>query len=95
MSKITKSAKGQECQIRIPGTCSMNNETVVACHLNGYGYGAKHPDLFVAYGCSACHDAVDGRTPCEEWTYTEKQTMFYQGVLRTQKILLDMGLIKI
>lgn len=61
MSKLRKSAKGRECQIRIPGVCNHNNETVVLCHLGGAGMGTKNDDMFGAFGCSACHDVVDGR----------------------------------
>ena len=94
MSKITKSARGEECQIRIPGICNKNQETTVFCHLNGYGMGGKHADLFGSYGCSACHDVVDYRTePGYNRHYVKK--CFYEGVFRTQQILIDKGLVKI
>lgn len=66
MSKIRKSAKGQDCQVRIPGICNFNSETVVLSHLNGGGMGMKNPDWQGAYCCSACHDVLDvldGRMP--------------------------------
>lgn len=93
-------ARGKECQIRIPGVCNGNNETVVLCHLNnkrlfGVGTGQKVPDIFGAWGCSACHDVVDGRTM---WTECEDRAaellvdkQFYEGVFRTQNILLNEG----
>jgi len=95
MSKITKSAKGQQCQIRIPGVCNGNRETVVAAHLNGYGMGCKNPDLFISYACSACHDEVDARTWCQTFKRSDISRMFYEGIFRTQTILLRDGLIKI
>jgi hypothetical protein len=54
--------------------------------------GMKHPDLFGAFGCSACHDEIDGRTHkrsvlTKDW--------FYEGMIRTQAIWLKEGLIKI
>ena len=89
----TQSAKGEGCQIRIPGVCNNNPETVVACHLNGGGMGGKASDLFIAYGCSDCHDVVDKRT------YTNIPSMklerwMYEAVFKTQQILINKGLIK-
>jgi len=45
MSKLRKSAKGQECLVRIPGICNRRTETVVLAHLNGGGMGMKASDL--------------------------------------------------
>jgi len=90
MNKLRKSAKGRECQIRIPGICNHNNETVVLCHLGGAGMGLKNDDLFGAFGCSSCHDAVDGRLR----TNYDYKLYFYDGMIRTQKIWLKEGLVK-
>ena len=58
--------------------------------------GRKQPDLFAAFGCSACHDEVDGRT---QYTHDkmvgEVQSMFRDAVFRTQQIWLDENLIEI
>jgi hypothetical protein len=63
--KLLASAQGKDCQLRIPGVCNGNPETVVWCHLNGQEYGKgmghKSHDLFGFYGCSNCHDLYDGR----------------------------------
>ena len=52
--------------IRLPGICNFDPETTVLAHyrLSGYsGMGIKSDDqAFGAWACSACHDAVDGRT---------------------------------
>jgi hypothetical protein len=93
MSKLRKSAKGRECQIRIPGVCNFNPETTVLCHLNGGGMGMKHPDLFGAFGCSDCHDWVDGRTSSAPNAY--RQEYLSDAIFRTQAIWLKEGLIKI
>lgn len=90
---LRKEAKGRQCQIRIPGVCSGNSETVVLCHLNnkrlfGVGTGQKVPDIFGAWGCSACHDVVDGRRHSIAYLSEE---LFYEGVFRTQNILLKEG----
>lgn len=95
MSKITKSAKGEECQIRIPEVCNFNPETTVFCHLGGGGMGRKSSDIHGAYGCSSCHDMVDNRVGTHFMSYNELRLWFYEGVVRTQLILLEKGLIKI
>jgi hypothetical protein len=95
MSKITESARGEMCQVRIPGVCNHNPETVVFAHIGGGGMGIKQPDTEGAYCCSACHDAVDFRVPTPLWTAKEIRFAHHEGAMRTRKILLDKGLIKI
>lgn len=91
MSKITESARGEECLVRIPGHCNWNPETVVFAHRNGGGIGMKNKDNEGAYCCSGCHDVIDGR---EITTHSEKSILiwFYQGIFRTQKKLIEKGL---
>jgi hypothetical protein len=57
------------------------------------GTGLKVPDIFGAWACSACHDAVDGRTqyPYDELENYSVLVMFYDGIMRTQNILLQEG----
>lgn len=93
-SKITKSARGEDCQIRVPGICNFNPETTVFCHLNGGGMGTKHSDLHGAYGCSNCHDAIDGRLQTDH-SWHELKKMHLEAMVRTQNILVDKGLITI
>lgn len=95
MSRITKSAKGQACQVRIPGVCHFETETVVLAHRNGYGMGGKSPDYQGAYCCHRCHDVVDGRDRQHPFTDDEVLVYFYEGVFRTQELLQSQGLIKI
>ena len=62
---LQKSAKGQECQMRIPGICNGDPETTVLAHIRRggvAGVGQKPPDPCGVFACSACHDALDGRT---------------------------------
>ena len=91
-TKITKSAKGEECQIRLPGICNFNPETTVFCHVGGAGMGRKANDMHGAYGCSSCHDVLDRRVPCD-YDSVELQVYHYDGMVRTQLILLEKGLI--
>lgn len=91
MSKLTKSARLRECQIRIPGVCNRNDETTVLAHLNGAGWGLKHDDRHGAFACSACHDAVDGRIKTE-YANTLLKLFHLEGVIRTQQIWIKEGL---
>lgn len=51
------------CALQIYPYCNGNPETTVLCHLNGNrkGMGIKSHDFFGVYGCSDCHDVIDGR----------------------------------
>lgn len=95
MSKIRKSARGQECQIRLPGICNGNPETTVLAHYRmagACGMGIKPPDFMGAYACSACHDEIDRRT-----RHLDAETVrlaFAEGVMRTQQILAEKGLLE-
>lgn len=101
MSKITESARGQDCLIRVPGVCNRNPETVVFCHEPGAGMGMKSvytgPDGkkvdLGAYGCSACHDAVDGRTKTN-YRQDLLKLWFYEGMARTMRKMIESGLIR-
>jgi len=96
MSKITSSANGQRCQIRLPGVCTDRN--VVWCHAIGQaagkGIGMKVPDLLGAYGCEECHHVVDRRKFVKHLTRMEIEHAFYEGVMRSQRILIEDGLVK-
>lgn len=92
MSKLTKSARNQDCQIRLEGICNGNPETTVLAHLPGGGVGGKLSDIHGSFSCSACHDEVDGRGKHSALHYREQ---FYEGVIRTQTLMLEAGLIKI
>ena len=94
VSKITESARGRECQIRIPGRCNGDPATVVLCHANGSaagkGIGMKSPDMLGAYGCSACHDCYDGRSSVPYGkTKDDIKLMFLEGHARSLRILIE------
>ncbi len=61
---IMDSAQGMPCSLRLPGICNHNDATTVLCHLPGIGksMGSKVSDIHGAFGCSACHDAIDRHT---------------------------------
>ena len=95
MTKIRKSAKMQECQVRIPNICNYMPETVVLAHINGAGMGLKHNDIEAAYCCSACHDVLDRRTGCNEFQRVQLDLWFHEGAMRTRQILIDNSLLVI
>lgn len=90
-TKLRQSARGQQCQVRIPGICNGDPATTVLAHLSGGGMGYKRHDIHGAYACSACHDVIDGRTRAD----LEEVALYHlEGVIRTQEIMLAQGLIK-
>ena len=93
-TKITESARNEECQIRIYKFCNGNTDTTVYCHLGGGGMATKSSDAHGAYGCSSCHDVVDGRVKTDH-SKTEIKLWFVEAVLRTQLILIEKGLLKL
>ncbi len=94
MSKLRRSAKGRECQVRLPEVCNCNPETTVLAHLNGGGMGMKKHDLFGAFACSNCHDALDRRIKTF-YSREELELAHRQAVERTQEIWLREGLISV
>ena len=68
--KYRAAAKGQECTANIAGICNYNSDTVVLCHFpsEGHGISIKSSDISAGDCCSICHDAIDGRIKCEEYT---------------------------
>jgi hypothetical protein len=99
MTPIRKSARDQECTIRLPGVCNFDTSTTVLCHSNestdGKGMGLKASDECAAYGCSACHDVVDGRRPRPEGMSLELMlSIFREAIAQTRRILKRKGLLE-
>lgn len=92
--KIRNSARGQECQVRIPSVCNRNNETVILAHVGkGAGMGQKCDDIHATYACSACHDVIDGRVRIGDPRINRLYA--YEAMVRTQKLLLEQELIQV
>lgn len=91
--KLRESARGQDCQLRIPGICNGNPETTVWAHLNGHKYGKgmghKSHDLFGLYACSACHTYYDSRSYLDPGIEQQVQA----ACLRSLKIACDEGVL--
>lgn len=102
MNKYTKSARGQECQVRIPDVCNYNPETTIFAHLNGAGMGMKHSDIHGAYCCSKCHDWLDGGyvniklpSASDKFLKLHRDIYHLEGVIRTQQIMIKEGILKL
>lgn len=99
MSKITESARGEECQVRLPFICSHDPSQTVLSHANGSaagkGVGMKAPDYLGAYSCAPCHDCYERRIkPPPGWTHDDVKIAFAEGVFRTQILMEKKGLLK-
>ena len=95
MSKLTEGARGEDCTLHIYPYCNGNNETVVTCHINceDKGWSLKSPDFWSVYGCSDCHDVIDGRKK----TDLSKDVIndcIMRALYRTMKRRIEQGLIE-
>lgn len=95
--KLRKSAKGEECTFQICGICNGDPETTVLCHLpdESHGGSRKSDDHCSAYGCSNCHDAIDGRINYYQMADSEVTWYIHRAMVRTWRRMIEKGLIKI
>ena len=92
MTNLRQHARLKPCQIRLPHICSGNAEETVLAHvrLAGVtGVGMKAPDLLGAWACSRCHEVTER---CKD--DDEIMRAYYEGVIRTQNMLIEAGLVK-
>lgn len=92
-NKFTKSARDEDCSLRIPGICNFDPATTVFCHAPcvDKGMGFKSPDWWGAYGCAGCHHAVD----VEFYKRGDIEEAWLRAIYETQKKLIAKGLIKV
>lgn len=98
MTPIRRAAQGQDCTLALPGICNHDPATVVLCHSNsladGKGMGLKAPDTEACFGCSSCHDVLDGRRPRPlGTTLMQLDGAFVRARAATHEILRKKGLI--
>lgn len=65
MKTLRTLARGKPCMVRLTGICNFDPETTVLAHIRRggvAGMGQKPSDFCAVFACSACHDAIDGRT---------------------------------
>lgn len=90
-NRLRRSARGQDCTLRIASVCNYNPETTVLCHLSfadgSKGVGQKTSDMSAVYGCWACHDELDAhRIPeVDRWYYVAR------AIVRTHEAMLANG----
>lgn len=97
MSKLRDLARGEDCEVRLPG-CSFDPATTVLAHysLTGIsGRGFKSPDQIAAHACFKCHQMIDSAVdPPEGYTRDMVRLAHAEGVFRTQDKLIKRGIIK-
>lgn len=90
-TKLRNSAKGEACTFAIPGVCKHASETVVLCHIrdDAKGLANKANDFSAAFGCHACHDAIDQHrlSRADELAYS------LRAMQRTLAIWVEKGLV--
>ena len=95
-NKITNAAKGEDCLINIAWVCNKSPDTTVFCHFpsEDHGISRKSSDISGGFGCSACHDAVDGRHRGSDY---DDNKDFYLRRAQTRSIhrLFELGVIKL
>ena len=82
-------ARGQNCQVRLPG-CLHSFETVVLAHVRRggtAGIGQQPPDLCGVYACAACHDLIDARKHLANLTRQDIDVAVLAGLCRTLAIV--------
>jgi hypothetical protein len=95
---IRRAARGRDCTLMLLGVCNRDPATTVLCHSNrladGKGMGLKAPDSAACFGCSDCHDVLDGRRPPPGWmTRQQLDDTFDRACSITQEQLKQEGLI--
>lgn len=97
MSKITKSARDEDCLVRLPDICTHDPATTIWSHARwgsaGKGKGLKALDLCGAYCCTACDAAYDQMTGAKHLTREQIDADWMQGHLRSLVRLAEKGLI--
>lgn len=93
-----RAARGRDCTLMLLGVCNRDPATTVLCHSNrladGKGMGLKAPDSAACFGCSNCHDVLDGRRPLPGWmTRQQLDDTFDRACTITRKQLKQEGLI--
>lgn len=89
-NKYTRSARGQSCQVRVPGVCNHDPQTVVFAHLNGGGWGAKQYDIHGCYACDRCHFWLDGGY-VQTHTRQDRDLTHLEAMVKTQQIMIKEG----
>ena len=97
MSRITKSANGEDCQVRIIGVCKGDPAYTIWSHCRhgaaGKGKSIKAIDVAGAYACTACDAAYDQLQGVPHMSRAEVDLDWFHGHMRSLVILTNKGLI--
>lgn len=95
--KITQSARGESCTVRILGRCNGNPETTVLAHLPsvGHGMGIKSSDLCACYCCEACHSVIDRRVIDDAEFEPRRDWYLLRAVIETHERMVEKGVLKV
>jgi hypothetical protein len=99
MSKITESARGRECTVRIIDICTFDPASTIWSHYRGIaggkGMGIKSTDLAGAFACTACDAVYDGqRQRPRGMTKEDVELDWMRGHIRSLVKLVEEGLVK-
>lgn len=88
---LRRLARGQPCQVRLPGCSGGGDDTVLAHYrIAGLcGVGMKPPDLIGAWACASCHDHIDRRDTSLEYDFV--RLAHAEGCLRSIAELVKLG----
>lgn len=97
MSKITESARSEDCQVRYIGVCTFDPAKTIWSHCRhgaaGRGKSVKALDLAGAYACTACDAAYDQMQGAKHMTREQLDLDWFHGHMRSLVILKNKGLI--
>lgn len=82
-------ARGQPCQVWLPG-CDGGGETTVLAHIRRggvAGMGQKPPDLCGVHACHWCHSLIDGRENVVGLTRLEIEQAVLLALCRTLAVV--------
>lgn len=94
--QVMQAARGEACTLNIEGVCNYNTDTTVCAHLSfGEGGGARRTGpLSVAFACSDCHDAIDGRTGVD-LDSCDRDFYLRRAQIRTINRLIHLGVVTV
>lgn len=95
--KITSSARGETCSLRLPMVCQHDPSTTVFAHAPSVAHGTayKSPDWWGMYACSNCHDVIDGRNTNSGLSNAYITMSMIPAIFETQQKLINKGLIEV
>ncbi len=97
MSKITESARGEDCLVRYEGVCTFDSAKTIWSHCRhgaaGKGRGIKAIDLAGAYACTACDAAYDQMQGAKHISRQQLDLDWFMGHVRSLVRLKEKGLI--